>query len=320
MAVPFITAKRMISAKLETTRGTAIAVADADTNFLAYDIQVDREIENWLRPFASGRHSYASPVKGRKKGTIKFKHDLQPGAAATTAPTARKLFLACGALETVGGSNVVYSPDATKDSLDAYCLTMKVILIPTTGNAILVTIKGAMGNCVIKMENSILVCEFEFTGAFSTDADGTALVLTSPNTTVPPVAVAGATITVAAAAVKISKMEFDFGNTVELEMDPADTTGYLAAYISKRKPMLRLDPQALLVADAAHYTRWAAGTQSAFSLATATNGSLKWTLAAPKCSLSSHKIADRNGMEVWDQEYEVAETSGSDEWSLTQSA
>lgn len=318
----FIRAKRIAAIDLEGTSGTAESTADADFNIRLRDIEFDPEIEMYLRPFASGRHSVASAIPGKRKASVTFKYDMACGAAAGTAPLARKLFLACGATETVTAStSVAYTPLATNDEGSGVTATIKVMEIPTSGNALIYTIKGAMGNMVVTMDDlgQPLVASCTFTGAFVSIADGTALVLTSPDTSVPP-AVLAATITHASTAQKIGKFELDFGNEIQLDYAPAEATGYLAAYISNRMPKLSINPKAELVATNAHYTRWAAGTEAAFSLVTAASGGLKWTIAASKAQLITNKVGDRNGSVIFDQQYDLHETSGNDEWSITQSA
>lgn len=318
----FVNAKRIMALKLESTSGTAIAVADADFDNRLFDIQVDAEIEYWMNEFASGRHSMAGGVMGKKKVSIQCKAAMNLAAAADTAPKLGKLFKVCGALETINTStSVVYTPSAVKDEGNSITATIKIVFVATSGNALILTAKGCMGNCVISMDDlgKPLVAAFTFVGAFVSIADGTALVLTSPDTSIPP-AIIGSAVTAAAAAQQIGKFSLDFGNEVQLDYDPSDTTGYLAAYISKRRPKMMMDPKTKLVASDAHYTRWAAGTESVISVATAVVGGFKWTVGAPKAQLKANKFADRNDEIVYDQEFELHESSGNDEWTLTQSA
>lgn len=319
--MPFVRQKRIMAIALESTAGTAATVDDAQFNIRLRDIEFDPEIEAYLTWFASGRHSQSGSIMGKRRATVSCKYDMRTGAAAGTAPTARKLFLACGASENDGASTVAYTPAATADHGNNINATIKVMDIPVSGNALVYTIKGAMGNMVISMDDlsQPLVAMPTFQGALVSIADGTALTLTSPDTGNAP-AVIGATITHASTAQKIGKFQLDFGNDVQLEYDPSDATGYLAAYIAKREPKLRIDPQASLVATDAHYTRWAAGTEAAFSLATSAVGGIRWTVAAPKAQLIGYKIGDRNGSVIFDQEYGLHESSGNDEWSITQSA
>lgn len=318
----FIAAKRIAAMALESTSGTAATVANSDFNIHLRGITFDPEVEMFVRDFASGRHSQQSAIPGKRKASFEVIHDLRCGAAAGTAPLARKLFLSAGATETiVSSTSVAYTPLATKDEGDSVTSTWKIMETPTSGNALIYTIKGAMANGIIGLDElgNPLYLKCMYTGAFVSIADGTLLTLTSPDTSV-PVGSLAATITHASTAQKIGKFELDFGNDIQMDYDPSDSTGYKAAYIAARKPKLSINPKAELVATDAHYTRWVAGTEAAFSFATATSGGLKWTVAAPKAQLITNKVGDRNGAIIWDQQYDLHESTGNDEWSITQSA
>lgn len=310
----FVNVKRTMAMALESTSGTAATVANSDFDIQFFDIQADPEIEYWVNEIASGRHTYGPGVMGKKKGTVSAKAALRVGSAAGTAPKIAKAFKACGQTETVvADTSVAYTPDATKDEGDNVTATIKVIFVPVSGNASILTLKGAMGNCVVSMDDlgKPLIAQFTFTGAFVSIADGTALALTSPDTAV-PCAVIGSAITAASTAQQIGKFSLDFGNEIELDYDPSDTTGYLAAYIAKRTPKWMMDPKKKLVATDAHYTRWAAGTESVLSLATATVSSQKYTISAPKGQLMANKLSSRGEEVTYDQTYELHESSGND--------
>lgn len=317
--MPFIKPKNFVAAKLETTSGTPISVGASDFNSRIFDVSVDPEIEMYMNNFASGRHSMGQATPGKKKNHIKFKVNLQCGSALGTAPNMGKFFIACGATETLNAStSVIYAPVATSDYGNSKSLTMVFYLTPASGNSHLVSMKGAMGNCIITMDDlgKPLVADFDFLGCFTGITDAATIALTSPDTSLPP-SVIGSAITVASIVQKIGKFKLDFGNTVELDYDPADATGYQAAYIAAREPKITLDPRMELLATDPVYTRWAAGTQAAFSLATSTVSSQKITVAAPKIQLLTNKLADRNGAMIYEQEYSVQESSGNDEWSIS---
>ena len=318
----FVNVKRTMAMALEATSGTAATVANSDFDIQFFDIQCDPEIEMWVNEFASGRHSQGPGVMGKKKATVSAKCALRVGAAAGTAPKVGKAFKACGQTETVVAStSVAYTPDATKDEGNNVTATIKVIFVPVSGSASIVTIKGAMGNCVISMDDlgQPLVAAFTFTGCFVSIVDGSALTLTSQDTSV-PCGVIGSAITAAGTAQQIGKFSLDFGNAIELDYDPSDSTGYLAAYIGKRAPKWMMDPKKKLVASDAHYTRWAAGTESALSLATAVVSSLKYTVSAPKGQLSANKFGNRGEEVTYDQTYDLHESSGNDAHSVAISA
>lgn len=319
MALPFITAKFLAGAKLESTWGTAETVASEDIDTRIRDLSFSTEIDAYVRNFASGRHSKASAIMGKRRGTVTFTYDMAAGSGLGVAPKAAKFFKMCGATETVvATTSVSYTPDATKDATSG---TMAFCMVPVSGNAIIVTMKGCMGNCVITLSDlgEPLKAVFTFTGALVSVADGSALALTSPDTSVPPGSV-GSTITMASEVQRIGTFELDFGNDVQLKYDPADTTGYLGAYIASRNPVLRIDPQIDLMANDAVWTRWSTGAEGVFSFKTPASNGIAWTVSAPKAQLITLGNGDRNGEAIWTQEYELHESSGNDEWTLLLSA
>lgn len=321
--MPFSEIKRYMVAKLETTSGTAETLANADFNVRLSDITFDPEIEQFINWFASGRHSKAAATPGKRKCSVSCKIPMRVGAAVGTAPTLRKFLIGCGAAETVVAlTSVAYTPVATSDHGNGVSLTIGIYIVPASGNLLLATIKGAMGNAVLSLDElgQPLLLAPTFQGAFVGITEvASGLALTSPDTSLPP-AVLGSAVTAASVAQQIGKMSLDFGNDVQLEYDPAQATGYLAAYIAKREPKWTMDPQTKLITADAHYTRWAAGTEASLSLATATVGGVDWTVSAPAGQLMAMKSAGRNGSEIWDQEYELHETgSGNNEWQILQS-
>ncbi len=233
-----------------------------------------------------------------------------------------------GAGQVTASYSVVYNPQGGNDpttatilSMDAASLSAGFYYTPPSGNSLIVSVKGSMYNAKVMMDDlgQPLYAEFDGKGCLVGIADGPTIALTSPDTSIPP-AVLGATITLNSVAQRIGKFELDFGNDIQLKYDPVDSTGYLAAYIAKREPRLRYNPQTTLLATDPVYTRWVAGAAYVFSLATATSSSIKWTIAAAKAVLLTLKPGDRNGEAIWEQEHQLIETSGNDEFSITQSA
>lgn len=318
----FVKAKTIMAMKLESTSGTAETVADADFDIKFFDIGVSPEIETYAQEFASGRHSKGRAAMGKRKVTFTAKAQLLTSAAVGTEPKIGKALKACGLAVTTPSSTQTYKPDPTKDEGNSVTATIKVMMVPTSGNAVIITGKGCLGNCVISMDalGSPLVAAFTFTGAFVSITDGTALLLTSPNTGNAPATLGGA-ITLATVARQVSKFSLDFGNTIELDQDPADATGYAAAYISKRAPKLMLTSKMKKLADDAAYTRWAAGTELAFSLATVVNSqNLRYTISAPVAQYTALPFG--NNGEEWarNETYELHESSGGDEFSIVMGA
>jgi hypothetical protein len=308
----------------ETTMGTAMTLLAAhnDIKWIPESISFEPEIEEFVQWFASGRHSQAQSTMGKRKANFKAQAPLLLGAAVGTAPKLTKALKAAGQTETVvADTSVAWTPDATKDQGDGINVTAGLIFVPTSGNAIMATVKGCMANCKVIMTQGgfPFLLEFDFLGAWVGITDGSSLALTSPDTGYAP-GTLGTTATMASVAQSFAKLELDFGNELELDEENSDATGYAAAYIASRKPTLSYDPKARLLAVDPAYTRLVANTEQAFSMTTATVGSMKYTLSAPRWQASNLKFAKRGSELTWDQSGSLHENAGNDAHSILQSA
>jgi hypothetical protein len=308
----------------ESTMGTAATLAASDNNikWVPESISFEPEIEEFLNYYASGRHSQGQATLGKRKASFKCQAPLLLGASAGVAPMLGKALKACGQLETVvADTSVAYTPDATKDQGDNINITANLLFVPTSGNCIIATVKGCMGNFKIRMDQGgfPFLLDFDFMGAWVGITDGSALALTSPDTGYAP-GTLGTTATMASIAQAFAKMELDAGNAIEIDEDNSDPTGYGASYIASRKPTMSYDPKARLLAVDPVYTRLIANTEQAFSMATATENSMKYTLSAPKWQASGMKFAKRGSELTWDQSGHLNENAGNDAHQLLQSA
>lgn len=317
----FIKNKSTAIVKLEATSGTYSAPIAADFDCQLFDPTWDPEVEYWINRFATGRHTYGQGVPGKRKLTFSAKMALRTSAALGTAPKVGKLFKAAGQAETiVAATSVAYTPDATKDEGNNVTASVNLILVPTSGNALIVAGKGGLCNCILSMDDlgQPYLAEFQFVMAFYSIADGSVLAMTSPDTSI-PCGTIGSAMTIGGSSMQIGKSSLDFGNKVELDYDGGDAagTGYAAAYFSDRAPKWTTDPKQKLLAVDPHYTRWIAGTEVALSHSTAAVTGQRIIAAAPKAQLKTNKRGDRNSEETNQQEYELHESAGNDAHSVT---
>lgn len=326
MATPvFNHNKTQLIIKAESTMGTAasLAASDNDIKWVPESISLSPEWEEFALWFASGRHSQGQSTMGKRKVTFKASAPLLLGAAAGTAPKLGKLFKAAGQTETiVASTSVAYTPDATKDQGDNINVSAAMIFVPTSGNAIRFDVKGAMANLRIVMSQGgfPFMIEADFLGCFSSVTDAASLLaLTSPDTGYAP-GTLGTTATMATIAQAFAKLEMDFGNALELDEENSDGTGYAAAYIASRKPTLSYDPKARLLAVDPVYTRINANTESAFSMTTAVENSMKYTLSAPKFQQLKMPLGKRGSELTWEASGDLHENAGNDAHQLLQSA
>jgi hypothetical protein len=157
---------------------------------------------------------------------------------------------------------------------------------------------------------------FEFKGKTNAWDDNvtTGIVPTLPTGQADAITLA-AVITFASAAMELDKWELDFGNTVELAVNPADATGYLHAFIASRKPAFSFDPAAHL--NSGINTKLLAGTTGALAFTTASGN---FDVSIPNLQIVSQNIADRGGIVTYELQGLPVRGSGNDEFELVQGA
>ncbi len=244
-------------------------------------------------------------------------------ASGTTLTTTTGSTTSGATVTWASASATSYTPHADEDQATA---TIRAFFVPPSGTgAIMVTGKGCMGTCSLAMDSVVhpFVASFTFTGAlYSIDDYSDAIpALESVDTAYAPTII-GTTSYLTdggnAYDLPISKCTLDFGNSIELEVDASDNSGYGASYVAKRDPKLSLDPKAKLQSDDPSYTRWKNGTEALISIPTASANGLKWTLAANRAQLITNKLGKRGEEPTYEQSFELHEAHGNDQWVLVQ--
>ena len=325
------TRKRSMILKKEAARGTFVtwpgSWADADFDIRFFNIQLNPEVESLAEKFATGDHDMVAAVMGRQKCTVTCSAWLRWGGTNDVAPNISKVFHSLGLLETVSaGVSVTWQPDKSADlggglsgALDLpFDIVVQDEVMGSSPGAIGTLIRGTLGNAKIKCDQmgQPWILELEYIGVLEDIVDivnANILALTSPETAQADVFLSS-TITAAATVQKISKFEHDLGNVIELEGDPSDPTGYLAAMITDREPKFGMDPRTDLLANDAKFTRWKAGTEAVIGLATS-----HFALDADKSQLLTMAEAQRIGIQAYDEAYSLNrdDTKGYP-WILTQ--
>jgi hypothetical protein len=322
----FVKEKTTLVMEVEPTSGEAVTpLTSAHHNIKFFDVTVSPEIETYANEFALGRHSKGPATMGKRKVTFTAKASMLTSGTAGTEPKLAKAFKACGQdVTTVGGTSNTYWPNAAKDEGNLVTATIWAILVPSGGtdDAVIIKGKGCMGNCVISMDSlgAPLVAQFTFTGAFEKIEDGSALAMASDDnqdTGYAPTTIGSVIKFGENERQQVSKFSLDFGNTIELDQDPQDETGYAAAYIAKREPKLMLNTKLKRLADDAHYDRWIDGEEASFTLTTAeSNHGLRYTIRAPMAQIMTMPLGNNGEEWAWDQTYELHENTSNDAHSI----
>jgi hypothetical protein len=298
---PLITRTRIFAAKAETTTGTAQTLASADGVFNVFDLDMVSDSSLTERQ-AQGSTSSLPGVPGAFGGKCAFKGEVWNGAST---PGWLTLLTGCGFALNTG----VYSTTSTPSTT--------FTLGKFEGGSRLKRLAGCMGDVTISGESGKpLSLDFSWMGKWCPPITQTIITPTYP--AVSPPRFAGATITIGGVAYRINSFKLAMNNTCVLRQDVADNanslnTGYHSAYITSRRPIISVDPEALALATIDWHAMYAAGTTAAFSLAvgTGTNGII--TIAAPAIQLvSPPKDADRNGIHTEQLEFLCTSTTGAD--------
>jgi len=228
--------KQFLGYKLETTAGTAIAIANANYH-LVEDVSIEFAGDENERVGNLGSLDSMAGVTGSIVGTISFTTELRGGGVEATAPTDLSLWKACGF--ECGESD--YSSGATSPAnamiVDQASPTdMKTLTFRYFADGIQWDMKGAVGTVVVTMESGMIgKCAWTFTGMCDgIPADGTNPT-PSYNTTVPPVC-QNTTLTLDSGTAfgVCSKLEFDMGNEIANRRDMSQTYGYAVPQITRR--------------------------------------------------------------------------------------
>jgi len=309
----FLARRMTFGAKVETTEGTAIAVAAADCNALAYDVRYTPNVAMFARkPVAQDLSPYAS-IPGARSCRMTFKMEIKGSGAAGTAPAIGKYLRACGLGETVNaGVSVVY-----QRALNQPSVSLAAYDIPPTGSNLRKLMRGARGTFRLNPKvGEPGMLEFDFLGVEDGVTDATGITPTGLETTKPPALLSSA-FTMQSYAHKISNFSIDAGNVLAMREDITKAEGYFSCLITDTEAVFSMDPEKELVATHDYHGIWKAGTEAALSVALGATAGNICTITAPKCQYTNVQPGTRNGIEIFTVTGKFNRSSGNDELVFT---
>lgn len=314
----FLEDKVTVGVKAETTPGTAAPPVSGDYNIRIGGLTYDHTIAEYARKYATGNHSNDKSIMGKQTGSFSFYVDLAEGATISARNPVYLLLQACGVLDTVmTTTGVKYNPYTP---YDVKTVTVDVVEKDEGVSPVMTVMRfaGCMGNARLNLQEvgQPLRIEFDMQGKLVDIFDrafGSIITPAFPSTV--PTKVLSATITRGAVVQGIETFVLDFGNDLQVKTDAADASGIGHFYISKRKPMLNIDPYLRTLAGDPAYTEWKAGTTAAFTFTVG-----NFTLSVPVSQYIGLKPAVRNGARVLQKSLLCVKNSdaGDDEWKLVQ--
>jgi len=303
-----IKARTQLAAKIEAQEGTAETLAGADVllvmnpRFNPSTLVSERDnVSSSLSPWAG--------VPGLRSAVMEFDVELKGSGAAGTAPALGKLLKACGFGETIVASvSVTYLPA----SANIISMTLALYM-----DGVIKKMWGARGNVSLRLEHGKPgILHFVFTGVDYSVTDGAMLSSGVSYESTVPVAFQNASLTIDSYAAILGLMEFKMNNAVALRPDANASSGHKSAVITKRKPVLSIDPEFVTVATYDFYGKWRSGSQGALTTALAGSAGNICTITAPKVQYMEIDEEDKSGINSLGIDCQLNRNSGDDELSI----
>jgi hypothetical protein len=307
--------KSVIAGKVESAVGTAESLAAADSEFIAFDLEVNVE-GDVIKREAPGTMSMLATIIGGRRVTVSFKIEMNGSGVLSTNPDWANTFLpACGLVADAGNAFALISGAPGTASSGNRTVTLGFYHDGRKAAA-----AGCMGNVKFNFTmGDRSYAEFTFTGKYVSVTDAALLSPTLP--TVEPPRSANLTFSFGGVTPKAASLEINLQNQVQLREDISSgggESGYCNAFIVGRDPIINIEPDAELVATYDGYGKWIAGTQEAFAL---TIGGATWNqlaFAAPKAQIETISPGDRDDIVIDSIQYGLKRSAANDdEFTLT---
>lgn len=305
------TKRRILAGKIEGVEGVAETLTAAEGAIIALDVKWTPDIKMLQRNAALPTLSKLKQIPGLKLAHIAFKVELMGCTAAFSAinlPAIDPYLRACGfaaTLDVTGGTEkVTYKPAST----GVPSLTMAVY-----SDGVRKLLTGARG--AVKFSGNVgeqMFAEFDFVGAYNAVTDAAILAPTFP-THLPPLLTA-ANLLIGAFAPVVKSINFDLANKLAPREDMNAPSGYKSFMITDRDPSGHFDPEMELVATYNWYGLWAAGTSATLSMGAV--GAVQYNkvkFTSPAIVTTKVGEGDREGLEVADTTFQLAQGTGDDE-------
>ena len=305
-----LTQKAVVLAKAEVTYATDPTPTTSADAIQVHEVELEITREPEARQPLDVTLSPLSTVLGLGEAKVTIKTPLKHSGTAGTANDWMVLAKACGMANTnVASTSDTLKPDDTPtDSATIYVYK----------DGLLYKLVGCRGNMKIIFEaGKIVMLEFEMMGRFDIPTDVSLPSAVTVDSTKPVPAV-GTTFTFGSYAAIAEKLELDLGNEVVRNEDMNQTYGVYSFEITKRLCKGKMTVNAVLRAtsNADFWSYMNAATTKALSMALgATAGNIA-TITAPVCVITSIKPATKDGIDVFEIEFDMVRSSGGDEISI----
>ena len=303
------TKKTVLLAKQETDYGSDPTPTAAANAIEAYDVALTINADMKERSPGNSDLSMFPEERGKTSIDIKFSTKVQGSGTAGLPSRQDPLFQACGQSRAiVSGTSVTNAPLSASYTSVAMWVYIDGIIHKIVG-------------CVGDLEMDLTSGEFglinwTFKGIYAIPTDGAIVdpIFDTPD----PEIVKACTFTFGSYAAIIEKLTFKTGNVIAERPDFNQTEGIKGFCITGRNPEGSMTVEAVLRAEsnADFYSYFHSRTLKALSfvLGGTAGNILTWT--SPKCYLRAPVWGDREGVRTFELAFQLARSSGNDEYSL----
>lgn len=235
-----LTRQRTLAAKIETTTGTAIALAAADGAINVFGSSLESAIKMVERE-PQGTFTPLAPIPGASEATSKFKTEMTVQGGVSDPFWMTVLLKACG----FAVNATIWKPLTGAGTT----LTMGLY---QSGQ--LLQMAGAVGKFTMNFESGKpVMIDWDFQGVWQSPTGVALITPTYPAATLVP-RFAGATLTLGGLALRVGKMSITVENSIAMRedataLDPGGYgTGIHSYQITGRKITTKISPEALPLA------------------------------------------------------------------------
>jgi len=238
--------KKPVGAKIESERYTAETLKAADYDIAVFEATYSIDTESTERNISLGNFSKVTDIVGKEDSTITMKVAIAPSATNLgTAPTWAKLLKACQFKDTVyTGTGYKLETDSTV--CDTLTIGMAVTEECADPGEEFVTFKGCHGKVKFTgVVGNAVIAEFEFKGSFVGQDYREEAISMANIEVVSPDIIKGSGSSLTAGGYTLNdanSIEINIENTIGMEIDMSEDSGYVGSHIIDRNVSVVIDP------------------------------------------------------------------------------
>ena len=279
--------KTVLGGKIESTIGTAEALAAADCTINAYNVVINPETEVEQREGQGGFGKLAS-IPGARRGRATFSVDLAYDGSAVPA-WASTYLPACG---------LVLSTATYKPRTEAPGTNVKTATIAAFIDGVRRQIYGAVGNARFILPTGRMGrIEFDFQGVYSDESD-VAIPSSINYVNTLPLRVSGGATSWASSNICLESATIDLGNVITARECSTSAAGIDSFVITDRNIRVTGNPESKLIATQNRYGQFRDATEGILSFTIAGPTTSTVVFSMPKAQIVAKPMGDRNGIMI----------------------